>query len=295
MIKKIIKKMVPNSLKLKARKYMLNKVKSDLKNTEVRYELSFSEKGKLNEKIALVTGASGAIGSAIAFRLAAEGATVIACGRNLDNLKSVEKQVKNNGGKIHLYSLDVTDNEEIERVFDEVKEKFGSIDILVNNAGGGARGKSDYIYAQSIEIINDIIQVNLMGTIYCSRKAASIMVSKKRGKIINIGSTVGVQGLSKYSEYAAAKAGVIGFTKSIAMELGKFNINVNCVSPGIVDHVMFDKDVPPTATKTSYIERLGKTDDIANTVAFLASDEANYITGQNILVDGGRTLGLKGS
>lgn len=295
MLKKIVKKLVPNSLKEKTKKYMLKKVKGQLRNTEVNYKLNIEDKGKLDGKVAIVTGASGAIGSAIAFRLAAEGAIVIACGRNLDNLKSVEQQVKNNNGKIYLYSLDVTDNETIEKTFDEIHNKFGSIDILVNNAGGGSRSKSDYFYSQSLEIINDIIQVNLMGTIYCSRKVASIMIKQESGKIINIGSVVGVQGLSKYSEYAAAKAGVIGFTKSIAMELGRYNINVNCVSPGRVEQILFDKDIPVTKVNTSYIERMGKTDDIANVVAFLSSEEANYITGQNIIVDGGRSLGLKGS
>ena len=289
----MLKKLVPKKLKEKIKKYMLKKVKGQLRNTEVNYKLNIEDKGKLDGKVAIITGASGAIGSAIAFRLAMEGAIVIACGRNLDNLRSVEQQVKNNSGKIYLYLLDVTNNEAIERTFDEIQSKFGSIDILVNNAGGGSRSKSDYFYLQSLEIINDIIQVNLMGTIYCSRKAASIMVKQQSGKIINIGSAVGVQGLSKYSEYAAAKAGVIGFTKSIAMELGKYNVNVNCVSPGRVEQILFDQNIPDTKVNTSYIERMGKTDDIANTVAFLVSNEANYITGQNIIIDGGRTSGLK--
>ena len=119
------------------------------------------------------------------------------------------------------------------------------------------------------------------------------MKKNKFGRIINIGSTVGVGGLSGFSEYCASKAGVIGFTKSLAMELAKDNITVNCVSPGITSQVLWDKKLDDKKTNTSYIGRIGKTDDIANAVEFFCREESDYIIGQNLIVDGGRSLGLK--
>lgn len=119
------------------------------------------------------------------------------------------------------------------------------------------------------------------------------MKEKGYGKIVNIGSTVGVGGLSGFSEYCASKAGIIGFTKSLAMELIEYGINVNCVSPGVTNQILWDKSIPDIPTEKTYIGRKAKTDDIANAVEFFCKDESDYIIGQNLIVDGGRSLGLK--
>ena len=231
MIKKVVKKIMPNNLKKKIHKYMFKKVKSELRNTEVAYKLYIEDKGKLEGKVALITGASGAIGSSISFRLAMQGAIVIACGRNIDNLKTVEKQVKSNGGKIYLYKLDVTDEKNIEEVCNSIVQKFGKIDILINNAGGSARDKKNYNYLQDFKVIREVIEVNLIGTMLCTRKVEPIMIKQKYGKIINMGSVIGINGMPQYTDYAASKAGVIGFTKSLATELAEHGITVNCISP----------------------------------------------------------------
>lgn len=231
MIKKVIKKIVPNSLKKKIHKYMLKKVKSELRNTEVSYKLYIEDKGKLEGKVALITGASGAIGSSVSFRLAMQGAVVIACGRNMDNLKIVEEQVRNNGGNIYLYKLDVTDEKNIDEVCDSVVQKFGKIDILINNAGGSARNKKNFNYLQDVKVIKEVLDVNLIGTMLCTRKVESIMIRQKSGKIINMGSVIGTNGLAQFTDYAAAKAGIIGFTRSLAIELAEYGITVNCISP----------------------------------------------------------------
>lgn len=231
MIKKVIKKIIPKSVKKKIDKYMYNKVKNNLRNTEIKYKLYIEDKGKLEGKVALITGASGAIGSAISFRLAMEGATIIACGRNIENLKTVEEQIKNNNGKIYLYKLDVTDEENIDKVCEDVIKKFGKIDILINNAGGSARDKKNFNYLQDIKVIKEVIEVNLLGTMLCTRKIEPIMVKQKSGKIINMGSVIGTNGLAQFTDYAAAKAGIIGFTKSLAIELAEHGITVNCISP----------------------------------------------------------------
>ena len=293
MIKRIIKKVIPSKFKKKINNYMYKKVKSKLRNTEVLYKLYIEDKGKLEGKIALITGASGAIGSSISFRLAMQGAIIIACGRNMDNLKIVEKQVKENGGKIYLYKMDVTNEEEIKKVYNDVIEKFGKIDILINNAGGSARAGKNYNYLQDIKVIKEVLDVNLFGTMLCTRIFEPIMVKQHSGKIINMGSVIGTNGLSQFTDYAAAKAGIIGFTKSLAIELAQYNITVNCISPGQVNQIIFDKVLEDEKTTKNYIGRNGKTDEVASAVAFLVSDEANYITGQNLIIDGGRSLGLK--
>ena len=293
MIKRIIKKVVPNKFKEKINNYMYKKVKSELRNTEVLYKLYIEDKGKLEGKIALITGASGAIGSSISFKLAMQGAIVIACGRNMDNLKIVEKQVKENDGKIYLYKMDVTNEDEIKKVCNDVIEKFGKIDILINNAGGSARADKNYNYMQDIKVIKEVLDVNLFGTMLCTRIFEPIMVKQHSGKIINMGSVIGTNGLSQFTDYAAAKAGIIGFTKSLAIELAQYNITVNCISPGQVNQIIFDKVLEDEKTTKNYIGRNGKTDEVASAVAFLVSDEANYITGQNLIIDGGRSLGLK--
>ena len=293
MIKKIIKKVIPNKLKKKVKQYMLKSLKSELKNTECKYKIYKEDVRKLEGKVAIVTGGSGAIGSAICFQLAMERAIVIVCGRNKEKLEQVVKQITDNKGRAEYKILNVKDIDNIQKVYAEIFEKFGRIDILVNNAGGSSRNKITELEKQSIEQLKDIVDVNLMGTIYCSKFVIQYMKKNNYGKLINMGSTTGVQGNIANSEYSAAKSGLIGFTKSLAMELGKYKINVNCISPGRIRQIMFDENLEEIQDKGCYLNRLGKTKDIADAVTFLVSDEASYITGQNLIVDGGRTLGLK--
>lgn len=292
----MIKKLIPKSIKDKIKNRELNVIKYQLRNTECNYKIYKEDVGKLENRVAIVTGGSGAIGSAICFRLAMEGATVLVTGRNKDNLESVINQIKNNGGKAEAINLDVTIYENIKESFENIYNKYGHIDILVNNAGGSARSKSNKIVNQDIEVIDNILDINLRETILCCKEAAKYMIKNHYGRIINIGSIVGVEGLSGFSEYCASKAGVIGFTKSLAMELAEYGICVNCVSPGITNQILWDKcieDIPND--NRSYINRKGKTDDIANAVEFFSREESEYIIGQNLIVDGGRSLGLKGN
>lgn len=292
-IKKIIKKCIPNKLKNKLKQRELNLIKSNIRNTNVKYEVFSSDNGKLENMTAVVTGGSGAIGSAICFRLAMEGAKVFVAGRNKENLEAVVKQITENNGQAEILELDVTNYENIQQVFKSVYEKEGKIDILVNNAGGSARSKNNKIENQDVDVIDDILNVNLRGSILCCKEAIKYMKEKQYGRIVNIGSTTGVNGLNGFSEYAASKSGVIGLTKSLAMEVAEYGITVNCVSPGITNQIIWDKGLEDFPTKTSYIERTGKTDDIANAVEFFCKKESEYVIGQNLIVDGGRSLGLK--
>lgn len=189
-------------------------------------------------------------------------------GTNKENLMSVLKQIDNNNGIAEILELDVTNYEDIKCKFLEVFNKEKHIDILINNAGGNARNKNNLIVNQDVSVIDNILNVNLRGTILCSKEAIKYMEKSKNGRIVNIGSTTGVGGLSGFSEYACSKAGVIGFTKSLAMEVAKDGITVNCVSPGITNQILWDKGLPNFPSKTSYIGRTGKTDDIANAVEF---------------------------
>ena len=292
-IKKLVKRIIPKKIKNKFKQRELDLIRRNLKNTECKYKIYQDEIKKMEGKIAIITGGSGAIGSATAFKLAMEGATVIVAGRNINNLTSVVKQITSNGGKAEALELDVTNWNSINTCFDKIIDKYGKIDILANIAGGSARSRHSDIVDQKIEVIDEIININLRGTILCCKKVASYMKKNKYGRIINIGSTVGIGGLSGFSEYCASKAGIIGFTKSLAMELAKNNITVNCVTPGITYQLLWDKPLDDYKTNNTYIGRIGKTDDIANAVEFFCRDESNYIIGQNLIVDGGRSLGLK--
>ena len=291
MIKRILPKKIYNRLYEHFEKEILEKQRK----TNCKYELNILDEGKLEGKVAIVTGGSGAIGSAICFRLAMEGAIVIVCGRNKEKIDEVLEQIKRNKGKADGLIIDVTNYDEIEKKFNEIYIKYKKIDILVNNAGGSARDKCKYLNEQDIKVVNNIIETNLLSAIYCSKIAEKYMLQSNYGKIINIGSTTGVQGNIANSEYSAAKSGLIGFTKSLAMEIGKNNINVNMVSPGRINQIMFDKVIGKVKDNGSWIEKKGETDDVAKLISFLVSDDSDFITGQNIIIDGGRTLGLKGS
>ncbi|MBC2595857.1 SDR family oxidoreductase [Ruficoccus amylovorans] len=244
---------------------------------------------KFENKVAVITGGGGSIGGAIARKLAAQGASVALADMNLGQARKVAGDIESAGGRALPLTVNVCDRDSIKEMVAIVREQLGEIDILVNNAGGSARGECSLFHQTKDEVVDRIIDVNLKGSIYCIRAVVEQMVARRSGKIINIGSIVGMQGLAYCADYSAAKGGIIAITKTLAMELGEFGINVNCVSPGLVPRPDQDGEA---MRKTNYLRRICSANDIANTVVFLLSSEADFITGQNYVVDGGRSLGL---
>lgn len=289
---RIIGKVIPASLKEKLKVKLYNRF--GFLNVTQPYTIQLRYKENLKNKVAIVTGGSGAIGRAICCRLAAEGAIVYVCGMTESKISAVVKEITGLGGEAYATKLDVTNEENIREAFKRIIDKHGKIDILVTSAGGSAREKSNIIPDQDIAVIDEVLNINLRGTMLCTREASKQMVKQKSGKIITLSSTIGVGGKVGFSEYAAAKGGVVLFVKSLAMELGKHGINVNCVTPGIVQRDQINQQQLERIKQTNYLNSYCTPEDISNMVIFLVSEEANFITGQNFIVDGGRSLGLKG-
>ena len=245
----------------------------------------------LDGKIALVTGASRGIGRAIAIELAKEGATVAI---NYAGNKTAAEEVKNiiteMGGKAMIIQADVSDENSAINMVEEVIKEFGGIDILVNNAGITRDG---LFIRMKEDDWNAVINTNLTGIFNCTKVAAKYMMKKRSGKIINMSSVSGIMGNAGQTNYAAAKAGVIGFTKSLAREMASRGITVNAVAPGFIATDM-TAAMPEKAQEhvlaSIPLGKMGEPKDIANAVLFLASDKASYITGQVIHVDGGMVM-----
>lgn len=242
-------------------------------------------------KTAVVTGASRGIGRAIAEMLAQNGINVILNYRgSIKAVESVVSQINENGGTALAVQADISNFEEAETLMKTAVEKFGSLDILVNNAG---ITKDGLLLRMSENDFDNVININLKGVFNCIKHASSIMLKQKSGKIINISSVVGISGNAGQVNYAASKAGVIGITKSAAKELASRGITVNAVAPGFINtemtEVLSDK-VKENVINTIPLKKFGEAADIAQTVCFLASDAANYITGQVIQVDGGMLM-----
>ena len=260
------------------------------------YVIQVDEHKELKGKVAIITGGSGAIGRACAVRLAAEGAKVYICGSHPGSAQPVADEIKSYGLLAEPTVLNVLDNEAIEKTVHLIAaENNGHINILVNSAGGSARDHARKVAEQSVEVIDNVLNINLRGAMLCSRAVAPYMIAQKSGRIINITSVIGLQGKAGYSEYAASKGGSIAFIKSLAQELGRFNITVNGVAPGIVQRGEVTEDMKQSLTRTNWMGTYGKPEDISAVVNFLCKEEASFITGQNIAVDGGRSLGLKES
>lgn len=260
----------------------------------VPYNISPNGEDELKGKVALVTGGSGVIGRAIACRLAADGVLVYVSGTNVSKIKLVVDEIRGLGGTAYPCKIDLKDEEDIISAFELINTQHQRLDILVNCAGGSARTKSAHIFDLETHVIDRTLNINLRATMLCTREGVRIMKGLQGGHIINISSIIGERGKAKYSEYAVAKAGIIAFTKSVAMELGKFGINVNCISSGIVYRDKIYEDTAERLRKTNYLNSYGKPEDVSEMVAFLVSSHASFITGQNIIIDGGRSLGLKG-
>ena len=239
----------------------------------------------LQGEIALVTGASRGIGAAIADLLAAQGATVIGTATTESGAAAIAERLAAHGG--HGRALNVTDAAALDSVLDGIAKEFGAISILVNNAG---ITRDNLLMRMTDEDWAPIIDTNLTSVFRTSKAVMRGMMKARKGRIINIASVVGVTGNAGQANYAAAKAGIIGFSKSLAKEIGSRGVTVNVVAPGFIDTDM-TKALPEEA-RTALIndialERLGSPEDIAHAVAFLASPAAGYITGETLHVNGG--------
>jgi 2-hydroxycyclohexanecarboxyl-CoA dehydrogenase len=246
--------------------------------------------GKLNDKIAIVTGAGQGIGRGIAEKLAAEGATVVVTDINETTAKETAEAIGNRAIGVHT---DVTSRESVESMVEQVKKRFGRIDILVNNAGWDKAGP--FVDSDTADW-DRVIAINLYGVLHTSKAVLPIMAEQGRGSVVNLASDAGRVGSSGEAVYSAAKGGVIAFTKATAREMARHQVNANCVCPGPTDTALFASmggDNPrlrEALTKAIPFRRLALPADLANAVAFFASDEASYITGQTVSVSGGLTM-----
>ncbi len=240
-------------------------------------------------KVAIVTGASRGIGRAIALKMASEGAKVATIARNAELLKEVVNEIKSSGGEAVAIPMDVTDFNAVNDAVSEVIGHWGRVDFLINNAGI----TRDTLLMRMKEADWDaVISVNLKGAFNFSKAVVRQMMKQRSGVIVNISSVVGIIGNAGQTNYAASKAGLIAFTKSLAKELGPRNVRVVAVAPGFIETDMTSN--LPEAIKKAYFDniplrRFGKPEDVAELVAFLCSDKAAYITGQTYIIDGGLT------
>lgn len=256
---------------------------------------------RVKDKVAIVTGGGGAIGRETSKLLATEGAKVMVADLNTEEANKVVDEIKALGHKALAIDLDTTKVDKAEQLAKATLDNFGQIDILVNVVGGSAgpfiKTKLGFFAQSNKERWEEIVNLNLLGTFNCTRAVINHMIERRSGKIVSIASTSGVIGMQKAAEYSAAKAGIIGFTKALAKEVGPYGINVNCVSPGVVGTprvLEMAKELIPEWTKGIKLGRLAKPEEIASVVFFLVSEESSYITGQNIVVDGGLSLGPAG-
>lgn len=242
-------------------------------------------------KVALITGSSRGIGKQIAIKFAKEGYNIVVnyVNRNPEVEKTVE-EIKQFGVDVLEAQGDVSVYEDSERIVNSVIEKFGQIDVLVNNAG---ITRDTLIMRMKPEDFTKVINVNLVGTFNMTKNVVPYMMKKREGRIINISSVVGISGNAGQCNYAASKAGIIGFTKSLAKELASRNILVNAVAPGFIETDMTDvlqEAVKENIKKQIPVNKMGKAEDVANVVNFLASEASSYVTGQVIQVDGGMLM-----
>lgn len=245
----------------------------------------------LKDKVVLITGSTRGIGLAIAKKAAAEGASIIVSGRNQENATTIATEIADEFNiKTLGIACNVSDVESCQNLVAKSIEEFSKIDILVNNAG---ITKDNLLLRMKNDEWEDVINTNLNSIFYMTKAVSRPMIKSKQGKVINISSIVGITGNSGQTNYAATKAGMIGFTKSIAKELGGKGITCNAIAPGFIETDMIEtlpKEYISNIIANIPLKRLGNTEDVSDLVIFLASDKANYITGQTLSVDGGMNM-----
>jgi 3-oxoacyl-[acyl-carrier protein] reductase len=237
-----------------------------------------------------VTGASRGIGRAIATRLAADGLHVVAVARSAEPLASLVEEISAAGGSAEFRTCDVGQGNALGELIEQVSETSGRLDVLVNNAGITRDG---LLLRMSDEDFDEVINVNLRSIFSACRAAARPMMKGRYGRILNVGSVSGISGNAGQANYAAAKAGLIGFTKSIAKELGGKGVTANVIAPGFVRTDMTESllsSIEDEMTKRITVRRLGEPEDIAAAASYLASESAGYVTGQVLVVDGGLVI-----
>ena len=247
-------------------------------------------KYNLKNKVVLITGASRGIGKAIALKLAANGVRLLLLSRNEEKLSMLNNELTNKGFQSIYQSVDVSKLEDLEKAVQYAKTNWGTIDAIINNAGVT---EDNLIVRMSTDSFDRVVDTNLKGVFNGIKSVSKTMIRNNYGRIINISSVIGIIGNKGQSNYSASKSGIIGLTKSIAKELAPKNITVNAIAPGYIETDMTRELSEVNQQQLLNIiplNRLGKPDDIANLVCFLLSDEAEYITGQTINVDGGMVM-----
>jgi len=244
-------------------------------------------------KVAVVTGGANGIGRAIALGFAQEGADIAIMDREAEALEEAAGLARAHGVKVLPLLGDMTDREQVEALFAQVKKDLGPVDMLTNNVGQTARENYSEFYLAKPETLQFVINVSLMATLLCSRQVVNDMRDRKSGKIVSISSDSSMNGDIGTVDYAAAKSGVLGFTRALARELGPFKVNVNAVCPGPTNTRAMQripKDAYERAKNAIPLGELSEPEDIANAVVFLSSDKARFITGQTLMVNGGRVF-----
>ncbi len=256
---------------------------------------------RLEDKVAIITGGGSGIGRETCRLFTKEGAKIVIADLIIEEANKVANELQAQGHQAMAMQTDITSLDEAKQLVYATLDKFGQVDILANIAGGSAgpviKTKHSLFAESTKERWEEMINLNLYGTFNCTRAVINHMIERQTGKIICFASTAGMIGMQKAAEYSAAKGGIIAFTKTLAKEVGHYGINVNCISPGVISSPrvqLMPKEMVQQWQEGIPLTRLGRPEEVASVVLFLASDDASYITGENITVAGGLPLGPKG-